>query len=412
MWINKERLWSSIIDLGEIGRSEHGGITRLSFSEEEKRAKEFVSQRMKEAGLIVFEDPIGNLFGRLEGVHQSAPTVMFGSHVDSVFNGGIFDGPAGVLAAIEVVKTMCDKGLKPLNPLEIAVFTDEEGARFDTGMIGSRALVGLLEPEELYEHKDELQTTIADAMAAYGLDPSKLELARRESGSIKAYLELHIEQGKVLENHDLSVGIITGISAPVWLQLTLIGQAGHAGTTPMDLRKDPLAAAAEIIGMLEQKAREKPGTVATVGKITALPGGVNIIPGKVEMTLDIRNPCEETRNQFESEIRDFIQRQCDHRGVQFDIKELHRLKPAKCSENVITAIQESVAVSGLPIYKLISGAAHDAMIMTNITEVGMIFVRSKDGISHHPNEWTSKEDLAWGTEVLLHAVTRLAGIAK
>lgn len=410
MSINKERLWNTILDLSEIGKSEHGGITRLSFSEEEKSAKEYVTKRMKEAGLTVFEDSIGNLFGRWEGDDRNTPNVMFGSHIDSVFNGGNFDGPAGVLAAIEVVQTMKEKGLSPHYPLEVAVFTDEEGARFQTGLIGSRALVGKLNSEDLYKYKDDHQVSIAEAMKASGLDPAKLELARRKPGSVKAYLELHIEQGKMLESKDLSVGIVTGISAPVWLQLTLTGNAGHAGTTPMDMRKDPLVAAAEIVCRLEQIANEKPGTVGTVGKINAFPGGVNIIPGKVELALDIRNPVEEVRNQVEDEIREFIQRNCDLRGIEYEIKELHRLKPAQCSEKVIAVVQDSVAAVGLPFQTLISGAAHDAMIMADITEVGMIFVRSKDGISHHPDEWTSKEDLACGTEVLFHAITRLAGV--
>ncbi|AHV97652.1 Zn-dependent hydrolase [Paenibacillus sabinae] len=408
--INKERVWKSILDLSEIGKSEHGGVTRLSFTEEEKRAKEYVTQRMKEAGLTVYEDPIGNLFGRWEGTAPSAPVVMFGSHIDSVLGGGNFDGPAGVLAAIEVVQTMREKGLTPDHPLEVAVFTDEEGARFHTGMIGSRAIVGKLNAEDLYKHKDDHQISIAEAMKASGLDPENLEQARRTPGSIKAYLELHIEQGKILESKDIPVGIVTGIAAPVWLQLTLNGKAGHAGTTPMDMRKDPLVAAAEIICKLEQLAIENPGTVGTVGKINALPGGVNIIPGRVELALDIRHPVEEVRNRVEDEIRAFIKRNCSERGIEYEIEVPHRLKPTPCSENVIAVVQDSVAAAGLPVQKLISGAAHDAMVMAEITEVGMIFVRSKDGISHHPDEWTSKEDLAWGTEVLYQSITRLAGI--
>src|SRR5215211_3735482 len=276
--IDGERLWRRISDLGEIGRQEEGGITRLSFTDDERAAKDRVVSYMKEAGLSVREDAAGNLFGRREGRNPDSPAVLIGSHVDSVYNGGNFDGPLGVLAGIEVLQTMQEQGIETEYPIEVVAFTDEEGARFSFGMLGSRALAGKLTPEDLTTYEDKDGVSIAGAMRAYGLDPEKIGDAARPDGSIKAYVELHIEQGRVLENEDLPVGIVTGIAGPVWLRFTLTGETGHAGSTPMNLRRDALAAAAEIMGVVEAEAARTGTTVGTVGQLDLEPGGINIIP--------------------------------------------------------------------------------------------------------------------------------------
>jgi allantoate deiminase len=408
MNINSKRLWEHILTLGQIGKNEHDGVTRLSFTEAEIEAKELLKNWMKEAHLTVREDEIGNLYGRKEGKNPNAPVVLIGSHIDSVFNGGIFDGTAGVLAGIEVVHTLNEKGMDTDCPIEIVAFTDEEGARFSTGMLGSRALIGELTEKELLESKDQDGISIAEAMIRAGYDYKNVGRAKRDPSSIKCYLELHIEQGKVLEYEDLPVGLVTGIAGVLWLKVTLEGEAGHAGTTPMNLRKDPLAAAAHIFSYAEQVARKERHTVITVGQLQVHPGGINIIPGTVEFTLDIRDIKDENVDAVEKQIREYIHSICDERGLKYKIEILHRLSAALCSQEIIEVMKETVHELGIQPFQLISGAGHDAMIMAKITKMGMLFVRSKDGISHNPKEWTDKEDLATGAEVLYRVVQKLA----
>ena len=408
MNINSERLWKQILELGQIGKNTHGGVTRLSFTDEEKQAKEFVVKLMKDAGLKVYQDSIGNLFGRFEGRDPLLPVVLVGSHLDSVINGGIFDGPAGVLSAIEALKTLKEQGITTTHPIEVVAFTDEEGARFNTGMFGSKALCGKLSVEEMYEIKDQQQTTLADAMKQFGYDPDQVGQARRDPASIKAYLELHIEQGKVLESAGLPVGVVSGIAGPLWMQVNLTGEAGHAGTTPMNLRKDPLVAAAVIIQALEEIAKKQPYTVGTVGKLQVEPGGTNIIPGIVKFTMDIRDTSIAARNEVEQEIMQVIESVCGERGIRHAVEVLHRIPPVSSSPVIMEMIQQSCHEANLATLSIISGAGHDAMILADITDVGMIFVKSKDGISHNPKEWTDQEDLAYGAEVLFHTIQKLA----
>lgn len=408
MNINSERLWKQIWELGQIGKNTHGGVTRLSFTDEEKQAKEYAAKLMKDAGLKVYQDSIGNLFGRFEGRDPLLPVVLVGSHLDSVINGGIFDGPAGVLTAIEALKTLKEQGITTTHPIEVVAFTDEEGARFNTGMFGSKALCGKLSVEEMYEIKDQQQITLADAMKQFGYDPDQVGQARRDPASIKAYLELHIEQGKVLESAGLPVGVVSGIAGPLWMQVTLTGEAGHAGTTPMNLRKDPLVAAAIIIQALEEIAKKQPYTVGTVGKLLVEPGGTNIIPGTVKFTMDIRDTSIAARNEVEQEIMQVIESVCGERGIRHAVEVLHRIPPVSSSPVIMEMIQQSCHEANLATLSIISGAGHDAMILADITDVGMIFVKSKDGISHNPKEWTDQEDLAYGAEVLFHTIQKLA----
>jgi allantoate deiminase len=241
--INADRLWSRLSELAKLGRIEAGGVTRLSFTKEERAAKDLVASYMREADLEVREDTAGNLIGRREGNDPEASVVLTGSHVDSVPNGGDFDGPLGVLAAVEALQVMEEQANETERPIEVVAFTDEEGARFGFGMIGSRATAGILTPEDL-DREDEDGVSIAEAMRDASLAPERIGEAARPEGSVHAYVELHIEQGRILENEGLPVGLVTGIAGPVWIRFTLEGEAGHAGTTPMKLRRDALAAAA------------------------------------------------------------------------------------------------------------------------------------------------------------------------
>ena len=407
--IDGERLWRRISDLGEIGAQEEGGVTRLSFSEEERAAKDRVASYIEEAGLSVYEDAAGNLFGRREGRDPESPAVLVGSHVDSVYSGGNFDGPLGVLAGIEVLHALEERGVETERPVEVVAFTDEEGARFSFGMIGSRALAGRLTPDDLHDHEDRDGVSIAEAMRACGLDPERIGDAARPEGSVKAYVELHIEQGRVLESEDLPVGVVTGIAGPVWLRFSLEGETGHAGATPMNLRRDALAAAAEIMGLIEAEAARTGTTVGTVGQLDLEPGGINIIPGRVEFSLDLRDIDEGVRDRVEGRIMEGADEVCRRRSVELEVETLQRLAPAPCSELVRGAAQRACERLGLGVRALPSGAGHDGMQLTDLCEMGMIFVRSRDGISHSPEEWSSREDCAAGGDALYWTVLDLAG---
>jgi allantoate deiminase len=406
--VDGERLWRRLSELAEIGQSGSGGVTRLSYTDEERSAKDLVASFMEEAGLAVREDAVGNLFGRREGNDPDAPAVLVGSHVDSVYNGGDFDGPLGVLAGIEVVQAMEEEGVRTDRPVEVVAFTDEEGARFSFGMIGSRALAGHLSSGDL-EHQDGDGLSVAQAMRDYGLDPEHVEDARRGQDSLAAYLELHIEQGRVLEAEDLPAGIVTGIAGPVWLRFSLQGESGHAGATPMDRRHDALAAAAQIVLAVDEEASSTSSAVGTVGQIEARPGGINIIPGRVDFSVDLRDIDVAVRDGVEGRIRERAEEVCARRGVELGIEELQRLDPAPCSEEVRTVISEACEEVGIRPHSLPSGAGHDGMHLASLCPMGMIFVRSKDGISHNPEEWSSKEDCEAGCNILYRSVLGLAG---
>ena len=405
--VDGERLWRRLSELAEVGKLESGGVTRLSFTDEERAAKDLVASFMREAGLAVREDAAGNLLGRREGSDPDAPAVLLGSHVDSVYEGGNFDGPLGVLAGVEVAQTMQERGIETTRPVEVVAFTDEEGARFSFGMIGSRALAGTLSEDDL-QHEDEDGISIADAMSNYGLDPERTAEAARSQGFLAAYLELHIEQGRVLEGEDLPVGVVTGIAAPVWRRLVFMGETGHAGTTPMGMRRDALAAAAEVAAVVEVEASATGTSVGTVGQMGVEPGGINIIPGRVELSLDLRDIDEGTRDLVEDRITERAGGICERRGVGFDTEVLQRMTPVSCSETVRDAVRAACEGLGIRPYSLASGAAHDGMQLVGLCPVGMIFVRSKDGVSHNPDEWSSKEDCTAGADVLYQTTLDLA----
>ena len=405
---NADRLWRRIQEVAEIGRSEGGGVARLSFTDEERAAKDLVASYMEEAGLEVREDAAGNLIGRREGSEAGAPVVLTGSHVDSVRNGGDFDGPLGVLAAVEAAQVMHEEGTMTWRPVEVVAFTDEEGARFSFGMIGSRALAGLLDSEDL-GHTDGDGTTVAEAMRSYGLDPERVGDAARQPGSVAAYVELHIEQGKVLEGAGLPVGVVSGIARPVWLRLSFEGEAGHAGTTPMGPeRRDALAAASAVMRLIEEEASATGSTVGTVGQLDLSPGGINIIPGRVSFSLDLRDIDETVRDGVENRILEGAKEICAGRGVGFGAETLQRLAPAPCSEEARSASRAACEELGIEPHELPTGAGHDGMQLAGLCPIGMIFVRSRDGLSHNPAEWSSKEDCVTGAEVLRRTLVTLA----
>ncbi|HEX6923590.1 MAG TPA: Zn-dependent hydrolase [Bacillales bacterium] len=399
--INGERLASRLDTLSQIGATEGGGSYRIGFSEKEREAKDTVKEWMNQAGLEIREDGAGNVFGRLSGKQNDLPAVMSGSHVDTVPNGGHFDGTLGVLSALEVVEAWREADFQPHRPFEIAIFTDEEGARFNGGLTGSQAMAGELDLEQKRKLKDIYNVPFDQVMKNYGLSPDGLLHAKRNLKEIHTFVEVHIEQGKRLEKADAPVGIVTGIAGPCWLEVKFKGAAGHAGNTPMNDRKDALVAASEFILKIKSLPESvSSSAVATVGKLEVHPNGANVIPGEVELFVDIRDIQEETRGKLVNLVMNEAEEIADKHGVEVTQKETMKVQPVPIQEQLSEKLAQSAANQGLQAVFLPSGAAHDAMTIGHHLPVAMLFVQSKNGISHNPEEWSSLNDCIYGVHVL------------
>jgi allantoate deiminase len=406
--IDGERLANRLAKLAEIGLTLDNGSSRMGFSKEERKAKELVKVWMKEAGLVVREDGAGNVFGRLIGKDSEAPIILSGSHLDSVPNGGHFDGPLGVLVALEVVDAWNETGFQPNRSYEVAIFTDEEGSRFNGGLSGSTAMVGDVDRDDQVNLVDVNGDSFQKVIEADGLTVNDYFGAKRDLKEIAAFIEVHIEQGKQLEKQDLPVGVVTGIAGPCWIEITFSGEAGHAGNTPMNDRKDALIAASMFIQELERFPREiSPTAVATVGRLHVHPNGINVIPGKVTLTVDIRDIYNETRNLLVEEIVKMAQEIAEHRKVTIDVVEKVRIAPVPIPFQMQGKVMKVVEEQGVESFLLPSGAGHDAMIIGRHVPAAMLFVRSKDGISHNPKEWTSLNDCVIAAHVLKGVVEEL-----
>lgn len=407
--ISKERLKLHIEQLGEIGKTADNGVQRLALSKEDKEATILVSQWMSEAGLTVRHDHFGNLIGRKEGQNPSLPPVMIGSHIDSVRNGGKFDGVIGVLAGIEIVHTLTELNIIHEHPIEVVAFCEEEGSRFHDGLFGSRGMVGKVKVDDL-QILDDNKVTRYEALKTFGfgINPDLIAQSVRQEGDIKHYFELHIEQGPLLEKKNYPIGIVSGIAGPSWCKVKLIGEAGHAGTVPMSLRRDPVVGAAEIIQEVEKLCMNDPEapTVGTVGIISAFPGGANIIPESVEFTLDIRDVDLDRRNLVLRRVEEKIIHVCSTRGLEYVIDKNMAADPVMCSESLIQSLKETCNDLGIEAPILVSGAGHDAMFLAEITEIGMVFVRCRDGISHSPKEWAEIDDIFIGTKLLFETILK------
>ncbi len=409
MPIQQARLVERLSTLGSIGATPDGGVTRLAYTPAYRQAEEIVRGWMEEAGLTTRTDAVGNLIGRREGSQPGLPCIMLASHIDSVVNGGRYDGALGVVSAIEVAQALQEDGVQLETPLEVVAFMDEEGTRWQGGLFGSRAMAGELSPDELLR-RDENRITLADAMRAWGLDPDRVHEAVRDPSEIGYYLELHIEQGAVLESKELAVGVVTDIAGILLLAARLRGRADHAGATPMGpLRRDALLGAAELALIAEKTAKEtSPTCVATVGQLEIRPSVSNVIPGEAYLTFDIRDIREASRDRAEARIREAVTEVAQRRGLVAELHELLRVAPTPLSSKVIDAIARACENVGLPAYHLPSGAGHDAQVMAKLAEAGMIFVRCRQGISHSPAEYVSPEDAFLGARVLYEATILLS----
>ncbi|CAM3799945.1 Zn-dependent hydrolase [Mesobacillus thioparans] len=401
----KERIEQHIEQISQYTASPGKGTTRLTYSQEDLGTRNYIKQKMKESGLLVREDGFGNIFGKMEGTIENAPSVMIGSHFDSVPHGGSYDGPAGVVAALEVAELFSKNGLKPKYPLEVVALVEEEGARFGGGLMGSRGMVGLLGEDEFKMLKDQNGISTIEAMIDIGLDPSLPK--KRDPKTMKAFLELHIEQGPILEEKKIPIGVVEAIVGLTQLEVTVKGQAGHAGTTPMDRRADALVTASKIISQLPDLTREEgEGTVITTGRLNVYPNGANVIPDQVVFSVDIRSGKEENVLNVIEKTKNLLASFTGN-GIETAVEQLLYIQPKELHAVVRSLLKEKSDELGIPYCSINSGAGHDAMVLSDFTDVGMLFIPSRAGLSHCPEEWSDSEDIAKAVEIFYETAKTL-----
>ena len=386
-----------------------GGLTRVFLSPEARAAGEAVLGWMREAGMQARLDAIGNVVGRYEGARPGLPCLMLGSHLDTVRDAGRYDGMLGVVSAIECVHALNTQGIRPPFAVEVIGFGDEEGVRFGTTLLGSRAIAGTLDPKVL-DTRDADGQSIAEALRAFGLEPERIGSVSRTKGEVLAYAELHIEQGPVLEAEGLPVGVVSAINGFTRLRVTLRGEAGHAGTVPMHLRRDALAAAAQSILLVEEVARAHPDLAGTVGRIEARPGAINVIPGEVQFTIDVRAPQDDLRLQAARSIRAQIAAIAERRKVAHAIEVLQEFGSSACAPWLMAQLERAIEAQGLAVRRLPSGAGHDGMAIKAIADIAMLFVRCKGGVSHNPAESITEADAAVGFRTLYSFVRDFSAV--
>jgi len=408
MFINSARLQQHFEAMSEIGKIGETGTNRPAHSPEEKKAFELAASWMKDAKMKTRIDNFGNLIGTLEGKNTSLPVLMVGSHLDSQPYGGRFDGVAGVLCAIEAVKTLTENNIEHDRTIEVVSFADEEGWRFNKGLFGSKGIIGKLDPEDV-ERKDANGISRRQALIDFGCDPEKFKESEYKPGSIFCFLELHIEQGPVLDISNKPIGVVSGISGPLWWTVTLKGMAGHTGSVPMPLRKDALLGAAEIMIAVNEIATQVPGdpTVGSVATINVFPASRNIIAEETVFTVDLRDIDLNRRNKYEQQLRERIDSIAKKRSLEYTIREDFNSEPRYCADWIKQIIHNQCNTLNLEAPELMSGPFHDAMALSYVCDYGMIFVRCKDGISHNPLEYSSYEDLGLGAEVLYGSVLEI-----
>lgn len=374
-------------------------LVRQYLSAEHRAANAQVATWMQAAGMTTRVDAVGNLIGRLEGTHVG-PALVFGSHIDTVRDAGLYDGALGIVLPILCIEHLHRAGWRPSRPVEVVAFGDEEGVRFQSTYLGSRAMAGRLDAA-LLDAVDVNGMSMRLAMDTFGLDAEQVATATRDRNDIGAYVEVHIEQGPVLEAEDLAVGIVTAIAGATRRRVTIRGMAGHAGTVPMRLRQDALAASAEVILNIETRCQAE-GLVGTVGQLDVAPGAVNVIPGAVSFSLDVRSETDEIRTAALRDIDALIDEICGRRGVDYTVETTHDAGSVACDPDLSERLAASVVACNVPPRYLPSGAGHDAAAMAELVPSAMLFVRCKAGISHHPDEYMSPDDGAAAGEVVAH----------
>ncbi len=401
-------IMSRIDDLAAVSESpDH--LTRRYLTPEHRRANDLVGRWMRDAGMAVRQDAVGNIVGRYEGVSEGLPAVIIGSHLDTVVMAGKFDGMLGVVTGIACVGALNRQGHRLPFAVEVVGFGDEEGVRFHSTYLGSDAVAGNFE-QSLLARRDAEDISLAEAMTAFGLDPARVGDAARQASDVLAYLELHIEQGPVLESQGLPVGVVTSIAGATRLTVHVTGEAGHAGTVPMGMRRDALVAAAECVLAVEKVCTDSPDLVGTVGQITAEPGAGNVIPGSVRFTVDLRAAVDSQRIAALDEVMAAFEGAADRRSVAIEIEKVHEAASVPCDAKLSDIIAGAIERHGWRVLHLPSGAGHDAAAMADLVSVGMIFVRCEGGISHNPAENITAADAEAGARVLLQVLSDFPGV--
>lgn len=404
---NLERITRDIMKLAEFTSTEEPGYTRISFSEEDRRAREHLARLMEEeAGLTVGIDAVGNLIGRRQGKKQR-PAIIIGSHTDTVMGGGRFDGMAGVVAGLEVVRLFAEKEIETLHPIEIVSFLAEEPSPFGISTVGSRGMAGMLSKDLLESLNDSKRMTLSAAIKEMGGDPLKITEAKRASRDVLAYLELHIEQGPSLFSQDIHIGVVTGIVGIYRGIINVVGKSNHAGTTQMETRKDALTAASEIVLALERICRDLDGVVGTIGKIEVFPNSSNVVPGNANMEMELRSLNASRAADALSLLKTALENIQKQRGIIINFKEWIGSDPVIFKEKIVKFICTACDQLEIPYLKMPSGAGHDANHMAKLAPTGMIFIPSRDGMSHCPEEWSEFEHICMGAELLARAITLL-----
>lgn len=403
--IDGDRLNATVLELAKIGATPDGGVTRLALSDEDKAARDLLIEWMSGAGLEIRVDDLGNISGVRPG-NEDVPPVYLGSHIDTVVRGGRYDGALGVLGALEVIRTLNDYKVETKAPVGLISWTNEEGVRFEPAMLASGVVAGAFTRGYAYDIRDRNGRRFGDELERIGYKGTEANRPLPAS----AYLELHIEQGPVLESLGKPVGVVGGIVGIVWHEVVVTGQSDHAGPSPMPLRKDALMAAATMISRIERLALDRDDVaVATVGRIRVEPDTINTIPGKVVFSVDLRHPEAETIESLSQELTELAETIASDRGVEIAVDRFWTSAPTPFDPAVVQAIRAGCERLGLAYGELWSGAGHDAKHMADLVPSGMIFVRSQDGVSHAESEYSAPDDIEAGGNVLLHAALALAG---
>lgn len=402
--VNADRLWVDLMELGKIGAARDGGVSRPGLSPADEEARQWFIRTSEQAGLEVHVDALRNVIGRIPAKDPDAKVLATGSHLDTVLEGGRFDGALGVMAGLECARVIRENAIELPYAFEVIAFTDEEGA-YGAGSVGSRGMIGTLKPGELQRPSGVTGRVFADDLVRLGGDASVD--VRRAPDSFACYLELHIEQGPILESAGMDCGLVTAIVGIERYDVTVTGQAGHAGTTPMHMRKDALVMAAPLFTLLPQWAKEQnPEIMVTIGMVSVLPGGVNIIPGECRFTIGARSSRQEDLDAIGERLMDYAKDK-----PAFSVKQIYKKPGCAMHSKVMAAIEKGILMTGYSSMALPSGAGHDAQSMGPYVPSGMIFVPCRDGLSHNPAEWIEKDQAARGAQVLLNSFLVLSGKA-
>lgn len=403
--VNGDRLWRSLMELAEIGATPAGGVCRLALTEVDRDGRDWLRRQAETSGLDVQVDSLGNMFLRRAGAHE-APAVLVGSHIDSQPSGGKFDGTFGVLAGLEIIKVLNETGTVTERPIEVVAWTNEEGSRFLPVMAGSGVFSGVYDANVVLESRANDGARFGDELKAIGYAGELVPGARQPA----AYLEAHIEQGPVLEAHNCTIGVVSGALGQIWFEVEITGFEAHAGPTPMDLRKDALQAAAEIISGIESIGRVHPEARATVGMISAWPNSRNVIPGRVKFSVDLRHADMAGRNEMAESFEELVTRVCKRRSLDFTIRKTNDWSPMAFDADLVRRVRQSAADRDYSYRELVSGAGHDAVYMARVCPTAMVFIPCKDGVSHNELEDARSEHIEAGANVLLDCVLDIAGV--